>query len=697
MIKIKKYPFIKQSSSRTCAVASLQMIIKYYKGYVSSNYLEEITHTTKSGTTAFHLIEAAKQIGFESKGLKLELKDLENIPLPCIVHVTLNNSFNHYMVLYEINKSKKYLVIADPSKNISKYSFSEFDKIWNRVAITLIPIKPIPILQDELKYGQFIKNIYTRLVKSLPKSFFLCICSIILSIISSFSFTILLDLATLKHSKELIVTTFIAFLIIELYKNLFEFIRNKMLIIISYKLDWFLTNDIFKKIISLPYRYYRNHTTGDIVSRINDLKVVKNISSNILLLIMVDIPLMLFSSIILFLINRFLFLYIIILSFIIVLLNFIFNSFYKKFIPIFHENNSIVNNNMIEKISGFETIKGLAVEEEAISDFNKKYYSMQSTSLNLQKINNIHSILKSLISELGSLIIFFLGSLYVLNDKLSIGSLIAFNTLFAYFINPIKSITDMSLNFKEAKDSLKRILELIITTKDNGIINKKIIGNIEYRNLNYSYDLINNILNNINIKIKAGEKVLILGESGTGKSTLVKLLTKSYDVPRNSIFIDNIDINDYNLKSIKDNICYISQNEILFTDSLLNNLKLNRDIDNKQIENILDFCYIRDIFKNSNLGLLTLIEENGFNLSGGERQRIVLGRSLLKKFNILIIDEGLNQIDISLERKILKNIINKYKNKTIIVISHRLENMDLFNHVLKITNHNVEEDLVKNV
>ena len=112
---------------------------------------------------------------------------------------------------------------------------------------------------------------------------------------------------------------------------------------------------------------------------------------------------------------------------------------------------------------------------------------------------------------------------------------------------------------------------------------------------------------------------------------------------------------------------------------------------------MLDFCYIRDIFKNSNLGLLTLIEENGFNLSGGEKQRIVLGRSLLKDFNILIIDEGLNQVDISLERKILKNIINKYKNKTIIVISHRLENMDLFNHVIKFSNHKIEEDLIKNV
>ena len=697
MIKIKKYPFVKQLSSKTCAVASLQMIIKYYKGYVSNNYLEEITKTTKNGTIAFNLIEAAKQIGFDSKGLKLDLDNLKQVSLPCIVHVTLNKSFNHYMVIYEINYKKKYLVIADPSKNISKWAFNNFEKIWNNIVITFVPIKPIPVLQNEVKYGKLFKNLYARLVKSFSKTILFCYLSIILSIISSFAFTILLDLSTFKYPKSLIVTTFIVLFIILLYKNLFEFIRNKFLIIISHKLDWFITNDIFKKIISLPYRYYRNHTTGDIVSRINDLKIVKDLSSQFLILIMVDIPLMFISIIILFFINRTLFYYIIFLSILIVIINLFYNYLYKKIIPHFHEENASVNNNMIEKISGFETIKGLGIEKETLDDFRKKYYSFQSTSLRLNKIYNAHSILKSLINDLGSLIIFFIGSLLILNEKMSIGSLIAFNTLFAYYINPIKTIAEMSLSIKEAKDSLKRIFAIIITDKDNGIISKNMEGNIEIKNLNYSYDSINNILSNINIKIKMGEKVLILGESGTGKSTLVKLLKRDYIVPQNSVFIDNIDINNYTLDSIKENICYLSQNEMLFTGNLLDNLKLNRDIDNKNITEIINLCYIKDIFKNSNLGLQTLIEENGFNLSGGERQRIILGRSLLKSFNILIIDEGLNQVDISLERKILKNIIKKYKNKTIIVISHRLENMDLFNHVIKFSNNKVIEDLRKNV
>ena len=178
---------------------------------------------------------------------------------------------------------------------------------------------------------------------------------------------------------------------------------------------------------------------------------------------------------------------------------------------------------------------------------------------------------------------------------------------------------------------------------------------------------------------------------------MLKLLLKFHEIKRNSIFIDDIDINDYSKTCLQDNICYISQNEILFTDTIYNNIKLNRNISDEKIYDITKSYYIDEIYKNSNLGVNTLVEENGFNLSGGERQRIVLGRSLVREFNVLIIDEGLNQVDVSLERKILKNIMKDYEDKTIIIISHRLENMDLFERVIKFKNNTIEEDLIKNV
>ena len=250
------------------------------------------------------------------------------------------------------------------------------------------------------------------------------------------------------------------------------------------------------------------------------------------------------------------------------------------------------------------------------------------------------------------------------------------------FLGPIKNIIGLDQTIKDAKISLKRILDLIdYDVKETGIVDKFKNGDIEFKNLKFSFNNINNILENINITINKNSKVMVVGKSGSGKSTLFKLLMKYNSVDNNSIIIGGIDLNKYTKKSIENNIIYIGQQESLFNDTLYNNLCFKNNSSDSILE-VCKMCYVDEII-DSNLGFNTLIEENGFNLSGGERQRIILARSLLQKFNILIIDEALNQVDVDLERKILKNLFKKYKDKTIIVISHRLDNLDLFDSLMK--------------
>lgn len=693
---MKRYPFVKQQSSKTCGVASLSMIIKYYKGSIDNSYLSELTKTNKDGTTAYHLVEGAKKLGFESKGLKTNLDDLNKLILPCIAHVIINKTFNHYIVIYEINYKGKYLIVADPSTKLKKISFKEFKEIWTGIILTFRPIKQIPIINNEITIKQFIFNLINIHKKSFLSIFLLSILVTLFSLISSFSFKLMIDNIMDAQPKSLLYVLFLSFLIIIIIKICFNHFRSKILVFLSQKIDWQLTNDIFSNIINLPYHYYRKNTTGDIVSRIGDLKIIKEVISKTILTLFVDVPLTLFSCFSLYFISPKLFMISIFIFLIYFIIIFIFKPIYKELISNIHKENALVNSYMVENISAFETIKGLGIEEERAKQFKNNYYNLTESSLKLEKVLNIQTTLKFLIDEIGTLIILFVGSLLVLNAHMTIGSLIAFNSLLVYFTSPLKNIVDMDSNLKEAKDALSRILEILIKKDNIGKVYHDNIHNIEYKNLSYSYDDYNLVLSNINLKIKNKEKILIIGDSGSGKSTLLKLLMKFHKVKRNCLFIDNIDINDYSEKCIKDNICYISQNEMLFTDSLYNNLCLNRDVSDEDIEEVLNLCYIKDIFKNSNLGINTLIEENGFNLSGGEKQRIVLGRGLLKPFNILIIDEGLNQVDISLERKILKNIFKKYQDKTIIVISHRLENMDLFSRVIKFKTTKIEEDVQKN-
>ena len=211
-------------------------------------------------------------------------------------------------------------------------------------------------------------------------------------------------------------------------------------------------------------------------------------------------------------------------------------------------------------------------------------------------------------------------------------------------------------------------------------------------NQSYIYNYDKKVLKNINLNIKAGEKVVITGKSGSGKSTLLKIIMKYYDVKRDKVIIGNDDIND--IENIRSSISYISQNEILFTDSLYNNINLDNNDSYKFIDVVKD-CYVDEIIKDNKLGFNMIIEENGFNISGGQRQRIILSRVLLSKFNILLIDEGLNQVDINLERKILKNIFERYKEKTMIFISHRLENLDLYDHLIELEDGVIKMDKIR--
>ena len=184
---------------------------------------------------------------------------------------------------------------------------------------------------------------------------------------------------------------------------------------------------------------------------------------------------------------------------------------------------------------------------------------------------------------------------------------------------------------------------------------------------------------------------MIYGPSGSGKSTILKLLMKYYDVKRGMIFISGIDINDIKVESLRKNITYISQNELLFNGTIIDNLKYYSDDENNDIVNIARLLEFNEILDNE-LGLNMLVEENGINLSGGQKQRIVLARALLKESDIILIDEGLSQIDVDLERKILSNVFDKYKNKTIIIISHRLENLDLYDRMVKVSDGKIKKD-----
>lgn len=654
--------------------------------------IRELIKVNRDGTTAFHIIEGAKKVGFNAFGCRCVLERIseEKVVLPVIANVIINQKYTHFVVIYKIDKIRKELIVADPANKIKKVSYDSFNQIYTGTILIMYPkVKIIKTEKINYTFRDFLpllKYNKSLIINMSLLSFFVILFSILLSFYGQ------VILNNISNGKNQIMLIFTIFLCLSILKVLSEYFRNILFSYISQKVELLITNESFYNILSLPYAYYHNHSSGDILTRLKDISNIRDGLSQCILMVVIDIPLMFISFVVLYVINQklavvssliFIFYWIILKLFRTPLENSIENC---------QKEHSILTSKQLESINSFETIKGLNLKEE----INKQVETQEVVFLkelhSYQKIMTFEEFFKNLIESISNLIIFCLGCLLMIDGEISIGLLLSFQNFATYFFNPIRELVDLDANMKKMKKSWLRLKELFIEQKEYGYISEPIDGNIVMSNLSYSYDCTKNVLHSINLLIRKGDKVLITGKSGCGKSTIVKLLKQYYPVKRDSIKIGNIDINDY----CNNDILYIGQNEFLFTDTVINNVTIKQNYETEKLEKVLKICEVDEIVAKSNLGYFLLVEENGFNFSGGERQRIILARAILKPFNILIIDEGMSQMDINMERRILKKLFKFFYDKTIIVISHRFDNLDLFNHQINIQNGKVFKDIIKN-
>lgn len=679
---LKKLILVKQDELKDCGPACIATLIKYYQGNIPLEQLKDMCHTTKKGTTALDIVLTLKSIGFKAEGIKIDLKGLTKITLPCIAHITIDEIFNHYVVIYKINIKKKILIVGDPKDRIKKMTFQNFDKIWNNIIINAYPIKSIPVIYNRKD------SLFVYIFKTLncyKKSLFLILVlsslMTLFMILLSFNLQYMIDGITNLKSLEYFTIGFSFFLFIVLIKISCDFLRNKTLIYLNNKIDASLTNNVFKNIICLPYHYYHNKTTGEIVSRINELGKVKQLISKVSLSLFLDLPLTFLSLLVLFYLNFTLTLIALIIVLCYLLLIIWFKPKHEKYINDLQNENAEISTYMIENIRAFKTVKGLNIENNVNTGFNQKYSKLIKTNFKFENYANGEYFFKELINNIGTLTVISLGTILVLNQELTLGQLMSFNTLLMYFLLPLRNIVDLDTDIREAKNALKKVNNLLVDLKNKTSDKRITKGEISFNKLSFSFNKRDMILKDINFNIKAGSKNLLIGKSGSGKSTLCMLLMKFYPVPNNQVYLDKLDINKYG--DVREDIVYISQNELLFTDTIYNNIALGREFDNDEFMKVVKLCEVDQII-DKNIGYNELIEENGFNLSGGEKQKIVLARALMKKFSILIIDEGLNQMDFDLEKRILEKIFKTYSDKTIIVISHRLTNKKLFEQIIEL-------------
>lgn len=434
---LKKYSFVKQTGIKDCASACLLMIIKYYNGYINIDSLTDMLETDKNGTTAYNIIKVAEDIGFNAKGIKTELNEINssNIILPCIAHVVVDNKYKHYVVIFEINYKNKYLIIGDPQSKIKKISFREFNDIWTNVLIILYPRTPI-IRNNNNSLFDYVYNLLKKYKKELTQMFLISFISIFFSIFTSFYFKYMID--SVDYPRSNLVLIFVVFSICYLFRIITDYFRNKLVIFLNQKLELDINFTSFKQVLTLPYHYYRNRTTGEIVTKINNLETVRDMISKVFLSIFIDLPLSLISLIILYFINLKLFFISMIILLLYILIVLVFEKMLTNKIKETQENKASANSYMVESISGFETIKGLDITNHINNSYEKKYIKFLKSIFSLQNKYASQLLFKDLINTFGQAIIIFIGCTLINNGELSLGTLITFNTILSYFFRTIK-------------------------------------------------------------------------------------------------------------------------------------------------------------------------------------------------------------------------------------------------------------------
>lgn len=658
-----KYPFVRQRGEKDCGPASVLMILKYYGGYISLEKLSEILCVNKKGTTFYHMVLALKSFGFNSDGYKYE--DIYSIKTPFIAH-THHNSYNHYVVIWKISKDK--ILIGDPSRGNIKADLKEFLPTWTGNVITALPQGKI-VNEGKPKLLKFL----CKLIKPYINYIFLIGILSIISVIFSFILSISVQIVIKYYSlSALHIISF--FTIVTILNLIVSYVRNNILIMFGQKLEKSLSKKVYNHIIDLPYSASRRKTTGEIVSYFNDLLLIKDTISKSLISLFIDLPIILIIFFYLINFKHYLF----VMSLILLLLYAV--AYFSKRNQLYYltdetlRNKAIINSYITESISGIETVHNLVVFDRFKKKFKEKYLGYYQIKNTYEKKQNKMILSLDSISYISNLCVLIYG-IFNLNKNLTISSFLTIYVLLTLLNNSLKNILNFGFELKDILSSLNHIYDLFGGDKKNMI---KIDGDIEMYDLKFSYDKVNPVLRGINLNIKKGSKLFVTGKSGSGKSTLFKLVKGYYKGYDGSVSIGGVEVKNYIFK----NVIYISSSETLFTGKISDNLSIKKydSFNNK----ICEVDTLDDL----------LVSENGSNFSQGQRQRIALARALIN-FDILIIDEGLSDTDINMERRIIKNLFLACKDKTIIFISHRLDNLDLFERFIKIEEGKIILDEIK--
>ena len=713
-----RYTYVRQHDTTDCAAACLAMVCLHYKKEVTITRLRDMMGTDLKGTNLVGLQKAANELGFTTAAVRVDRENfLSDFSLPCIAQVITDQGLAHFVVVFKKttikdegarrkhmlqdaetrkeeekkgkkHKCKDYVIIGDPGTELKKISLDEFYKNFTGVLLLLNPT-------SEFKGGKLgsrdgkdgkdgMMKRYIDLLLPQKKLFFYAILSsvitTILGIASSMFNKILMDEVLPYGLNNLLVTLILVFSVVSITSTLIGFVRQWVLIHLSIKIDIPLMLGYFGHIFNLPMKFFATRKTGDITTRYSDANTIKSIFTSIALSLVMDISMAVITGIILFRMNAMLFSISLFMALVSILLVLVYKQPYKRINEESMAQSAALNSQMIESLRGIETVKCNANEQTELDNLEREYMKSLKISLRSSRISTTQGLVSSFISTGFSMLTTYVGISQVLNGEMTLGGFMAFSTLSSYFTSPLSNLIGLQMQIQEASISMKRLTEIMDYPAENETAEgmeqsemEKVEGDIEFKDVTFRYGNRAPALDHVSFTIPAGKKVALVGSSGSGKSTITKLLLKYYDPEDGEIDVNGVNLAEYSNHSVRRAIAYVPQNVELFSKTIYDNIRISRmDATLDEVKEAAKKADAHEFIRHLPLQYNTYLEEAGNGLSGGEKQRIALARAFLKDSNLYILDESTSNLDFATETLIFNMIYEQLADRSMLIVAHRL-------------------------
>ncbi len=661
-----------------CGVACIVSLVEFYGGTATFDYVRQLSGTSLNGTSLLGLYEAARELGFDTKGYVADISDIIEYGCPLILHTQNQNGFEHFIIFYGCSKGQ--FIIWDPSKGLDILSRDTLNKYWrSKKCLTLTP-------GEKFKTKKKVRRLKTVWLKNLlSRDYPVLISATVLGIVISvlgltmavFSQKLIDEILVQQHYNSLLVLTIIAFLLLS-FRVVLSSVRQYILILQGNNFNISMIDNFYARLLYLNKSFFESRSTGDLVARLNDTVRIQKFITDIAGSYIIDLLVCVVSLIALFIYSFMTgmvgLIFIPVLLIIALRKNKQILISQKKVL----ESYALSESNYIDTLQGITEIK--AFNQQKV--FAKRNFAIYSQMLdNILHLGKLRVKINSWIGIVSSLFLFVVvmyNSLLVIHGELTTGQLMAILTITSTMLTSVINLAMVIFSFNESKVAFSRMFDYTFIDGEDVVDIKenmpKEIKEIELKEISFRYKGHKELLRNINIKLEVGKIVSLIGESGSGKSTIGKLILRYYCPDQGYIRINKREAEDICVEKWRERVLYIPQEVHIFNGTLLENLCLydhSGDV-NKLIEYLND-NYLYSFFEKFPNGLNTIVGENGITLSGGEKQYIAFCRALSRNPDFLIIDEGISAIDRTTEYFLL-DLLKRIKETTgILLITHRID------------------------